>query len=56
MDKLRIRQFPDVLELQAFLQGPVIGDDKTKIVQIYFDSNTANHVLVYYGAQEDNND
>lgn len=57
--RLRVLQFQSSLELQKFLSNPIpttptsepgIGDDRTAIIAIYFDSASSMHTVVY---QED---
>lgn len=56
MTIIRVLQFQSSIELQAFLQGsvpvvatdePGLGNDRTKIIQIYFDSASSMHTVIY---------
>jgi hypothetical protein len=56
MGIIRVLQFQSSYELQQFLQGPVpampseepgLGNDRTKIIQIYFDAASSMHTVIY---------
>lgn len=53
---IRVLQFQDAQGLQNFLQGPIptgpqaepgLGNDKSNVIEIYFDSASSMHTVVY---------
>lgn len=56
MGIIRVLQFQSSYELQQFLQGPIpmaatdepgLANDRTKVIQIYFDSASSMHTVIY---------
>ncbi len=58
MDEIKVLQFQDCILMKSFFNRPVpmtpqqepgLNNDRTKIIQVYFDAISAMHTVVYEG-------